>query len=276
MPHGTLVYDGDCGFCAAAATWLARHGACEIQAWQALDLDSLDLTITDVTTAAYWLDEAGNVTYAGADAIAASLRASRHGWARLAGSAMASKPGQPVSGLVYRWVARNRFAIPGGDSCRLQDTRSAKQRWSIFGLFGLVFVLWAVGFGMKVNGPEPFPALIQPGFGNVPDRGGVVGASQVRYVVRFHNGREREIGYRRLFPEAGGMELSIGQHILVGGASRDPRTRVWLSERVARLQLGGKAKLLLVQRIPLLYDIDTRTSTEGEPRTIVIRLPPSP
>lgn len=56
--HPIFVYDGDCAFCTRTARWAERRlgGRAAVEAWQALDLGALGLTIHDVTTAAWWID----------------------------------------------------------------------------------------------------------------------------------------------------------------------------------------------------------------------------
>lgn len=119
MP-GTLMYDGDCGFCTSSARWLARRGRCEIMPWQSLDLEPLGLTEDDVSRAAYWLDASGHVSSSGAGAVAAALTTCGPGW-RLAGRLLRLRPVRPLADVGYAWVARNRHRLPGStDACRWQ------------------------------------------------------------------------------------------------------------------------------------------------------------
>jgi predicted DCC family thiol-disulfide oxidoreductase YuxK len=118
MATGTLVYDGDCGFCTASAEWVARRGDCAVLPWQRLDLDAVGLSVDDVTSAAYWLEEAGG-TRRGARAIAAALRTCGPAY-RLLGRAIDLRPVRPVAAWVYGLVARYRYKLPGGtNACRL-------------------------------------------------------------------------------------------------------------------------------------------------------------
>lgn len=115
---GTLIYDGDCGFCTSSARWLANRGRCEITPWQSLDLAPLGLTEDDVTRAAYWLDGSGHVSARGAGAVAEALRACGPGW-RLTGRLIQLPPVRPLADVGYAWVARNRHRLPGStDACR--------------------------------------------------------------------------------------------------------------------------------------------------------------
>lgn len=119
---GTVVYDADCGFCTSSARWLGRHGTASVVPWQSLDLDALHLTLDDVTTAAWWLDESGRATASGAQAIAAALRTCGPAY-RLLGFTMTLPVIRWLAGIVYGWVARNRHRMPGStDACRLPPT----------------------------------------------------------------------------------------------------------------------------------------------------------
>lgn len=116
-----LIYDADCAFCTTSAKWLERHmkrDAATIAAWQSLDLRTFDLSVDDVTTAAWWLDGEGN-RYRAHAAIARAMRSC--GPVISAAGFVIEKP--PVCWLaapVYRWIARNRQHMPGGtDSCAL-------------------------------------------------------------------------------------------------------------------------------------------------------------
>ncbi|QCW49231.1 DUF393 domain-containing protein [Nocardioides dongxiaopingii] len=117
--RGTIVYDADCGFCTRTADWVGSHGTATTQPWQTLDLEPLGLTVDDVTTAAYWLDADGRVTARGAGAVAAALRSCRGGW-RVLGHLVYARPVRPLADVVYRWVAANRYRMPGStDACRI-------------------------------------------------------------------------------------------------------------------------------------------------------------
>src|SRR5215218_7513306 len=69
-----FVYDGDCGFCTASASWIGRRLRVPVRVapWQSLDLAALGLVEADVTSAAYWIDEAGS-RHRGAAGVARAL-----------------------------------------------------------------------------------------------------------------------------------------------------------------------------------------------------------
>ena len=115
-----LIYDGDCGFCTSSAAWIQRRLPDEIavEPWQALDLDELGLTVEDMTSAAYWVDDDGAL-YRGHLAIAQSLRHARRPWCWV-GEVIARPPLRWVPAPVYALVARNRHRLPGStDACRI-------------------------------------------------------------------------------------------------------------------------------------------------------------
>jgi len=120
MTYGTLVYDGDCGFCARCAMFVERHvrrGArrdVTVVPWQAADLDRLGLTVTECAEAVRWVGRDGSRAH-GPLAIAHLLRTAGPGW-RVAGWLLARRPVLAIAWPVYRWVARNRHRMPGGSA----------------------------------------------------------------------------------------------------------------------------------------------------------------
>lgn len=117
---GELIYDADCGFCTRSATWVAGPGrAFPLVPWQSLpDLADLGLTEDDVVSAAYWRSGDGSL-WRGADAIAQALVA-RGGVLRMAGTLLLRTPLRLLARPVYRWVAANRYRMPGStEACRL-------------------------------------------------------------------------------------------------------------------------------------------------------------
>jgi predicted DCC family thiol-disulfide oxidoreductase YuxK len=109
---GTLVYDGDCGFCTRSAEWLAARGRATIQPSQTLDLDAVGLTEDDVASAAWWLDADGRVAGRGAEAAAEALKTCRGPW-RLVGHVLYARPWRPLADAAYQLVADNRHRLPG-------------------------------------------------------------------------------------------------------------------------------------------------------------------
>jgi predicted DCC family thiol-disulfide oxidoreductase YuxK len=113
VPEGLLVYDGDCGFCVRSLGWLRRLGGrCAAAPWQALDLAALDLTVEDVTEAAWYVE--GERRWRGHEAVGRALESSTHRWARQLGRAVRSRALRPLAASAYSWVARHRGRLPGG------------------------------------------------------------------------------------------------------------------------------------------------------------------
>jgi len=117
----TLIYDADCGFCTRAARWLSNTGKISMVPWQFIaDLSEIGLDERMVTTAAYWFED-GRVTDGAESAIARALIARGWAWAAV-GNLILFPPATFVAKPVYRLIARNRHAMPGGtNACRVQN-----------------------------------------------------------------------------------------------------------------------------------------------------------
>jgi predicted DCC family thiol-disulfide oxidoreductase YuxK len=119
---GTLVYDGDCGFCTTSAGW-ARRIAPELVTipWQFAELDKLGITEAAAAAEVQYVDARGTAT-AGAQAIA-SLLVSVGGLLGLMGRVMRLPGIRALAAVVYKLVAANRHRLPGGTpACRLAAT----------------------------------------------------------------------------------------------------------------------------------------------------------
>lgn len=90
-----------------------------IKPWQGIaDLSNLGLTEQMVSTAAYWVDE-GQVSARAEVAIAKALIARGTGW-QVAGHFVLLPGVKHVAAPVYRLIAKNRHAMPGGtNACKL-------------------------------------------------------------------------------------------------------------------------------------------------------------
>ena len=118
---GACVYDADCGFCTRSALWLERHGDCAIAPWQSLDLAAIGITEEEVSSAVHWLDDSSRPSAKGAAAIAEALKTCGRGW-RLLGRLVYARPVRPLADVVYAFVARHRYQLPGGTAaCRMDD-----------------------------------------------------------------------------------------------------------------------------------------------------------
>lgn len=116
-----LVYDGDCGICTklsnvARQVVMPRRGT--VIASYDLDLDHYGLTMEQCLEALQFVDEQGRV-HAAQDAVARLLLAGAPWWKPF--GAVLLLPGvNALAGLGYRWVARNRYRLPGStEACAM-------------------------------------------------------------------------------------------------------------------------------------------------------------
>lgn len=121
IPLGTLVYDGDCGFCTATARWAKRRLSDDYQVVpsQQVDLGALGLTDEDVARSAWWIAPDGTRSDEHR-CIAGALGAMGGPWPAV-GRLLTLGPISPLARGVYRLVANNRYRIrwPGtASSCK--------------------------------------------------------------------------------------------------------------------------------------------------------------
>ncbi len=122
-----LIYDGDCGFCTSTAAWTqrvmnapggVRNGEVVVAPWQSLDLASLGLTESEVSTAAYWAAPDGSL-YRGHLGVAKALEHAGFPWS-IIGKAIETPPVSWLAAPVYAVIAKNRHRLPGStDACHL-------------------------------------------------------------------------------------------------------------------------------------------------------------
>ncbi len=117
-----LVFDGDCAFCSTsvrvATRWIGRMPT--VTPYQFTDLEQLGLTAAECEQAVRYV-AGDHRRYAGEDAISMLLLGAGRGWWVL-GSLMRLPGVHWLSGVAYRWVARNRHRLPGGTpECSLAD-----------------------------------------------------------------------------------------------------------------------------------------------------------
>jgi len=111
-PSGTLIYDGDCGFCTSTAMWAKNRLSDDyrVVAWQALNIELFGLTEADVTRSAWWVEPDGCL-HQEHHCIAKALRAMHGPWPLLA-SMLTLAPISPLARYTYRLIARNRHRMP--------------------------------------------------------------------------------------------------------------------------------------------------------------------
>ena len=119
IPAGTLVYDGDCGFCTATARWVQNRLSDDYQVVpsQQADLGALGLTDEDVARSAWWIGPDGT-RWDDHRSIAGALRAMSGPWPAI-GRLLALGPISPLARWIYRLVADTRYRIrwPGATKC---------------------------------------------------------------------------------------------------------------------------------------------------------------
>jgi predicted DCC family thiol-disulfide oxidoreductase YuxK len=119
-----LVFDGDCGFCTSCAEWVERHlsDGAQVSPWQMLGddgLTALGLSVDLARQKAWWVDEKGR-TFGGHLAIGMALVACRPPW-RWLGKVALVPPGVWIGRVVYPFVSRYRFMLPGATpACRVR------------------------------------------------------------------------------------------------------------------------------------------------------------
>jgi predicted DCC family thiol-disulfide oxidoreductase YuxK len=110
--RGTLLFDGDCSFCTAAARRAIRiNPGASVVAWQQADLAALGVTAAEATAALQYVG--GARAGAGSDAIALFL-VDAGGLYRVAGRFLLVPGIRPLAQVAYRWVAAHRYRLPGG------------------------------------------------------------------------------------------------------------------------------------------------------------------
>ena len=108
-----MIFDGDCGFCTASVNVIRRwiRPDADIEPWQRTDLAQFGLTEQECTVAVQFVDPQGSVT-SGSRAVMAALRTAPLPWPVL--GAIGDAPGIAwVADRTYRWIAANRFRLPG-------------------------------------------------------------------------------------------------------------------------------------------------------------------
>ena len=119
MSTPVLIFDGDCGFCTRSARWIeTRLDNATVAPYQSIEISAYDLSVDDVTSAAYWVDQHGT-TFRGHLAIGRSLIAVGGFWS-IIGRLLVTPPIEWVAKPIYGLIARNRSKMPGAtDACEV-------------------------------------------------------------------------------------------------------------------------------------------------------------
>ena len=123
----TLIYDGDCGICTRLAGFARRRlrPRADVRASQELDLAAYGVTAAQCAEALQLVTAEGRV-YSAQDAVARLLLISRPVW-RPAGLVLLLPGVNALAGVAYRWVARNRYRLPGAsDACAVPPAGRAR------------------------------------------------------------------------------------------------------------------------------------------------------
>ena len=125
---GTLIYDGECGFCTDSAKWArkrfpAGHRIAPSQDFDDSQLAEMGLTRADVERAAWWY-EPGPAPVEGAECISQTLIAIG-GRSAVVGRLIWLPGIRLLSGIAYRWVANNRPIVGRWASRLSRKSRTA-------------------------------------------------------------------------------------------------------------------------------------------------------
>jgi predicted DCC family thiol-disulfide oxidoreductase YuxK len=120
-----LIYDGDCKFCQLSLEFGIRHLPTfpKYVAFQKIDQTKFGLTIDQVRTQIWLVDQAGSEKPKGGHLAAGEiLTMQRNLFYKALGWLIKTPPTSFLADVVYRWVAKNRHRLPGGSrQCKLED-----------------------------------------------------------------------------------------------------------------------------------------------------------
>jgi predicted DCC family thiol-disulfide oxidoreductase YuxK len=109
-----LIYDGDCAFCSSTIRLLQRFMRTHppMEPFQFTEVSNYGLTKQECATEIKFVDLEGDIH--GGEAAFKKLFFEAGGVWRLFGGLLALPMVRQASGVVYRWVAKNRHSLPGG------------------------------------------------------------------------------------------------------------------------------------------------------------------
>jgi predicted DCC family thiol-disulfide oxidoreductase YuxK len=122
----TLLYDGDCAFCSSSVQWLVRRRVRVdvVVPWQHADLAAHGLTQQQCESAVQLVLPEG--TWSGHAAVGKLLLRSQWWWKPI-GVLLLVPPTSWLARLGYRWIASNRYRLPGGTpACALPQEERPK------------------------------------------------------------------------------------------------------------------------------------------------------
>jgi predicted DCC family thiol-disulfide oxidoreductase YuxK len=106
--QGTLIFDGDCGFCTSSVRWLERHhGTFHSLPWQQIpDLKSFGLNLEMVTESAIFISDIGKISI-GSSAIGEAMKSCSKPIS-LFGRVVTSRLVEGLAQRAYKLIAKNR------------------------------------------------------------------------------------------------------------------------------------------------------------------------
>jgi predicted DCC family thiol-disulfide oxidoreductase YuxK len=108
-----FLYDGACGFCQKWARWLELRVRCDVAfvPFQTVeDVTRYGLTISDVQSASYWIDDRGRA-FRGSRSIAHALERAGGLW-KIIGTVLDLPVVRVVAAAAYVVISRNRHRLP--------------------------------------------------------------------------------------------------------------------------------------------------------------------
>lgn len=109
-----LIYDGDCAFCSSSVRTLQKLLKTKppMEPYQFLNLETYSLTPEACREEAKFVRANGSIA-GGHLAFIETFKFAGKGWQVL--SSVIGLPGfRSIAGWCYRWVAKNRYRLPGG------------------------------------------------------------------------------------------------------------------------------------------------------------------
>lgn len=126
-PRPVFLYDGDCAFCSACASFINRRirPRATVLPWQTAPIELLGVTEQQCNAAVQWIAH-DNQVFSGPRAIAELFIHAGSIWRPL-GWALRIPPLSWLAEPLYRLISRNRRLLPGGTAvCSLPQAEREK------------------------------------------------------------------------------------------------------------------------------------------------------
>ncbi|MCW2494324.1 hypothetical protein [Jatrophihabitans sp.] len=142
-----------------------------------------------------------------------------------------------------------------------------------------LFVILIVGLPVELAisrfDNEPYPALFQPGFAGHPYNHGVLKIVEPTLIVHFADGTvANDVAYQRILPKSGLQSLTVMKNEFYDDhAAKDPRTKVWLRQRLALLFPNRPvATLVILWQQEHIHVNDPKHPIDKPVRTVTVEL----